>query len=349
VLRTGLCCLLGIDVPIVSAPMGFVSGPKLAAAVSNAGGLGIMSFNGNPPPLLREEIRRLRSMTDRPFGVNVLLDGPHLPFPVEAVVNVCLEETVPVLSTFWGDPSPWVAAAHAMGVRVMHQVGSVSEALRAARAGVDVIVAQGVEAGGHVVGAVSTMALVPRVVDAVTPVPVVAAGGIADARGLLAALALGAQAAMIGTRFIATPEAYAHQVYKQMVLAATEDQTVRTTLFGHGWPNAPHRTLRTAFVDQWLPEERRGSEQRSDEPVIGQTKIGGQQLPLLRFMGFPPTPDTSGDLESMDFLAGQSVGLVKEIKPAAAVVRDLVDGARHRLLRLGADAASPLPPLLPAR
>ena len=334
-LRTPLCALLGIEAPVFAAPMGFVTGPELAAAVSNAGGLGIMSFSGSPPPVLREAIRHLRSLTGKPFGVNVLLSGPQLPFPVEDVVAVCLEERIPVLSTFWGDPTPYVARAHAAGVKVIDQVGSVADARRAARAGVDVIVAQGLEAGGHLAGEVSTMALVPRVVDEVDPVPVVAAGGIADGRGLLAALALGAQAVMIGTRLIATPEAHAHRIYKEKVLAAAEDETVRTTLFGHGWPNAPHRTLRTPFVERWLPEEARGSEQRPDEPCIGETTVGGQRMPLLRFVGFPPTPDTSGDLESMDFLAGQSVGLVKEMRPAGDVVRELVEGALRVRSRLG--------------
>jgi NAD(P)H-dependent flavin oxidoreductase YrpB (nitropropane dioxygenase family) len=236
---------------------------------------------------------------------------------------------VPVLSTFWGDPTPFVARAHAAGVRVIDQVGSVADAERDARAGIDVIVAQGVEAGGHVAGDVSTLTLVPGVVDAVSPVPVVAAGGIADARGFVAALALGAQGVMIGTRLIATAEAYAHAVYKRRILAASEDETVRTTLFGYGWPNAPHRTLRTPFVERWLPEEARGSEQRCDEPQIGETKIGGVTVPVLRFMEFPPTPDTTGDLDSMDFLAGQSVGLVTDIRTAAEVVRELLEGARR--------------------
>ncbi len=334
IIHTHFCKLFEIEVPIVAAPMGFLTGPDLAAAVSNAGGLGIMSFSANPPPVLRSEIRRLRSLTNKPFGVNVLLSGPHLPFSVEAIVDVCLEERVPVLSTFWGDPTPYVARAHAAGVKVIDQVGSVADAQRAARAGVDAIIAQGVEAGGHIAGTVTTMALVPRVVDAVAPIPVVAAGGIADARGLVAALALGAQAVMIGTRLIATPEAYAHPVYKQKILDANEDQTVRTTLFGFGWPNAPHRTLRTPFVERWLSEEMRGSEQRPDEPRIGETKIGGQPVPLLRFMGFPPTPDASGDFDSMDYLAGQGVGLVKEMKPAAEVVREFVEGARRILSAL---------------
>jgi nitronate monooxygenase len=170
----------------------------------------------------------------------------------------------------------------------------------------------------------------------VAPLPVIAAGGIADGRGLAAALALGAQAVMIGTRLIATPEANAHPVYQEKILAASEDQTVRTTLFGYGWPDAPHRTLRTPFVERWLPEEARGSEQRPDEPRVGTTVIGGQPVPLLRFMGFPPSSDASGDLESMDFLAGQSVGLVKEIRPAADVVREFVEDARNTLCRLAA-------------
>lgn len=216
-----------------------------------------------------------------------------------------------------------------MGLKVIDQVGSVEAAQRSANAGVDVIIAQGVEAGGHVAGEVSTMVLVPRIVDAISPVPVVAAGGIADARGLVAALALGAEGVVLGTRFIATPEAGAHPIYKQWVLNSFEEDTVRTTLFGHGWPNAPHRALRTPFVNEWLKEESRGSEQRADEPVIGETTFGGERVPVLRFMGMPPDEEATGDIESMGLLAGQSVGLVREIKPAAAIVRELVDDARR--------------------
>jgi NAD(P)H-dependent flavin oxidoreductase YrpB (nitropropane dioxygenase family) len=189
------------------------------------------------------------------------------------------------------------------------------------------VIAQGVEAGGHVAGQVSTFVLVPRIVDAVAPTPVAAAGGIADGRGLVAALALGAQAVVLGTRFLATAESAAHLVYKQRVLQATELDTVRTTLFGGGWPHAPHRTLRTPFVDEWLAQEERGSEQRPDEPVIGEGTLMGQRVPIPRFMSLPPDEETTGDIASMALVAGQSAGLVKEIKPAAAVVRDLVDEA----------------------
>jgi NAD(P)H-dependent flavin oxidoreductase YrpB (nitropropane dioxygenase family) len=324
-MKTSLCQMLEIEHPIVAAPMGpDLTGPDLVAAVSNAGGLGILQAQFCPPPLFREEIRRVRQLTDKPFGVNLLLH-----FPVEEQVAVCLKERIPILSLFWGDPTPYVERAHAAGVKVFHQVGSVAEAQRAAAAGVDVIVAQGVEAGGHVAGEVSTLALVPRVVDAVAPRPVVAAGGIADARGVVAVLALGAQAAVLGTRFLASSESRAHPRYKQKVLEASEQDTVRTTLFGYGWPDAPHRTLRTPFVQQWLGQEARGQESRPDEPVVGKTVIGGQPMPVLRFMGFPPNSDASGDIESMDWLAGQAVGLVREVKPAGQIVRELVGEARQ--------------------
>src|ERR1700758_4692397 len=156
-MKTNLCHNLGIEYPIIAAPMGpDLTGPDLVAAVSNAGGLGILQAQFCPPPLFRQEIRRVRTLTDKPFGVNLLLQ-----FPVEDHVAVCLEERVPVLSFFWGDPTPYVEGAHSAGVKVFHQVGSVSEAEHAAAAGVDVIIAQGGEAGGHVAGEVSTLALVP--------------------------------------------------------------------------------------------------------------------------------------------------------------------------------------------
>ena len=323
-MRTRLCESLGIEYPVISAPMGpDISGPELVAAVSNAGGLGILQSQFAPPPQFREAIRRVRSLTEKPFGVNLLLH-----FPAEELVAVCLEERVPVLSFFWGDPSRYVSRAHAAGVKVFHQVGSVADARRSAEAGVDVIIAQGVEAGGHVAGQVSTLVLVPRVVDAVAPTPVAAAGGITDARGLVAVLALGAQAAVLGTRFLASAESHAHPHYKERLLRATEEDTVRTILFGAGWPNAPHRTLRTAFVEQWLGDEARGQESRPDEPLVGATVVSGRAIPLRRFVGFPPNVDATGDIDSMSLLAGQGVGGVNEILPAGRIVRELVEGAR---------------------
>jgi len=319
-MKTPLCDLLGIECPIIAAPMGpDLTGPEFVAAVSNAGGLGILQAQLCPPALFAQTIREVRGLTDRPFAVNLILH-----FEMKDQLHAALDEGVPIISFFWGDPSPYIERVHSSGAKILHQVGSVAEAKRAAATGVDVIIAQGVEAGGHVAGEVSTLALVPRVVDAVAPCPVAAAGGIGDARGLVAVLALGAQAAVLGTRFLASTECRAHPYYKDKLVAANEDETVRTTLFGFGWPNAPHRTLRTNFVKQWLGRESQGQESRIDEPVIGETIIGGQGMPLQRFMGFPPNQDAKGDLDSMDLLAGQSVGLVTNIKPAGEIVRNLV-------------------------
>ncbi|UQA59367.1 NAD(P)H-dependent flavin oxidoreductase [Polyangium aurulentum] len=230
-LHTRACEVLGIEVPILCAPMGpDITSPELAAAVSNAGGLGILSWGLLPPPMLRDLIARMRELTDKPFGVNLILQ-----FPVEESVEVCIQERVPVLSFYWGDPSPYVARAHA--------------------------------------------------------------------------------------------------VYKQKVVEATETGTVRTTLFGGLWPHAPHRALRTPFVEQWLPEEARGNEQRPDEPIIGQTTLAGAQMPVPRFMSVPPSASVSGDIESMALLAGQGVGLVRELEPAAEVVREMIEGAREIITR----------------
>lgn len=331
-LRTALCKALGIQHPIIGAPMGpDLSGPDLVAAVSGAGGLGILQAQLHPPPLLREQIHRIRRKTDKPFGVNFILSFPH-----EAGVALCLEEKVPVISFFWGDPSPLVEDVHQAGAMVFHQVGSVTEARRAADAGVDAVIAQGVEAGGHLAGQVSTFCLVPRVVDSVS-IPVVAAGGVADGRGLAAALALGAQAAAVGTRFLATPEANAHPVYKRRILESGEDDTLRTTLFGGGWPNAPHRALLTPFVREWRAQEERGNQQRPDEPMTGTAHVGGQTFPIQRFMSFPPNAAAEGDIDSWALLAGQGVGLVAELTPAAQLVQRMVQEAEATLSRLRQD------------
>ena len=329
-LKTPLCNLLGIEHPIIAAPMGpDLTGPELVAAVSNSGGLGILQAQLAPPPIFRREILRIRELTDEPFGVNLILH-----FPVEEQIAICIQERVPIISFFWGDPTPYVERVHAAGAKVFHQVGSVADAQRASKANVDVIIAQGVEAGGHIAGEVSTLPLVPRVVDEVAPHPVAAAGGIADGRGVVAILALGAQAAVIGTRFLASNECRAHPDYKEKRLAANESDTVRTILFGYGWPSAPHRTLHTKFVEEWLGKEARGQESRPDEPVIGETVIAGQKMPLLRFMGFPPNADATGDIESMDLLAGQGIGLVRQIKPAGEIVRELMQEAEQIVLGL---------------
>ena len=332
-LRTALSESLGIRYPVLCAPMGALTVPELAAAVSNAGGLGILGASSAPPEVLRARIRRLRELTDRPFGVNLILTRP-----AEERARVCFEERVPLLSLFWGDPAPYAPRARQLGLKVCIQVGTTQAAREAAAAGVDFVIAQGMESGGHTHGQLSSLVPVPQVVDAVRPLPVAAAGGIADGRGLLAALALGAQAAVLGTRFLATPEANAHGRYKEMLLAARSEDTVRTTLFGGGWPDAPHRVLRTRFVDEWIADEARGNANRDDEPEMAQMRMGEQTVSIRRFMVFPPTRDTAGEIESMALYAGQSVGMVERIEGAgdivAKIVAEAADVLRSQLMPL---------------
>jgi NAD(P)H-dependent flavin oxidoreductase YrpB (nitropropane dioxygenase family) len=208
---------------------------------------------------------------------------------------------------------------------VINQVGSVEDAKRDADAGVDIVIAQGVEAGGHIAGTISMLALVPRVVDAIAPTPVAAAGSIADSRGIVAALALGAQAAVLGTRFLASVESDAHPEYKQRVVAAREGDAIRTTLFGRDWPDAPHRVLRTPFVE-------RGD--ASGSTPVGMLHLGPEPIPLMPGAGIPPCRATSGDIASMPLYAGQGVGLVNQVQPAAEIMRELVLGADRILGRM---------------
>ena len=330
-LRTRFCERFGIDAPIVVAPMGpDLTGVELVAAVCHAGGFGILQAQLCGPAQLREEIRRLRTLTSRPFGVNFVLHFPH-----EDGIQVCIEERVAALSLFWGDPTPFIEPAHRAGVSVIVQASSVVDAVHAARAGADFIVAQGAEAGGHCSGSVSTMALVPRVVDAVAPRIVLAAGGIADARGLVAALALGAAGVVMGTRFLATPEANAHTRYKERLVMASEEETVRTILFGNGWPDALHRVLRTDFVERWLSHESETQSFHANEPPVGETVIGERLTQIPRFAAIPPNAATRGDVESMELLAGQSVGLVNDVRPAGDIVRGIMAEATRILELLG--------------
>ena len=239
-------------------------------------------------------------------------------------------------TVFWGDPTPLAARVHAAGSLLMVTVGSVEEAKRAVSGGADIIVAQGWEAGGHVRGTMSTLALVPAVVDEIAPVPVVAAGGIADGRGLAAVLALGAQSAWVGTRFLGASEADLHPIYRARVLDARSADTVYSTLFDGGWPDAPGRALRTPTVVAWEAAGRPATGARAGEgDAIG--RVGDEVL--LRYEAVTPRPDFDGDIEAMSLWAGQGVGLVGREQPAAEIVRELVEEARSVMLSGGRLAA----------
>jgi NAD(P)H-dependent flavin oxidoreductase YrpB (nitropropane dioxygenase family) len=328
-MRTTLCDMLGIEVPIIQAPMGGAVGPRLAAAVSNAGGLGTLPLSWQDNAELREVIRETKSLTDKPIAVNLILE-----YSQEERLEVCLQERVPVISFFWGVDAQLVTRAKAGGAIVMQTVGSVEEAQHAVRCGVDIIVAQGWEAGGHVRGGVTTMALVPAVVDAVSPLPVVAAGGIADGRGLAAVYALGAAGAWIGTRFLMSPEATIHPHYRARLVKASENDTVYLEdLFDVGWPNAPHRVLRNKTVDNWEAAGRpRAGKRPGEGDIIATSKSIG---PLVRYGCETLSEDTEGDIDAISLWAGQGVGLVKKLQPAADIVREIHDEASVILKRLG--------------
>lgn len=331
-LATRLCRDLGVALPIVSAPLGGgLAGPELAAAVSNAGGFGLLGMGGVPAPAIREEIRATRALTQRPFGVGVLL-----PLLAGGEIEACVEERVPVLVLFWGDVRPHVEQARRAGIRVFAQVGSVDEARAAAAAGAAGVIAQGFEAGGHVRGTTALTSLLPAVVDAVKPLPVIAAGGIATGRGVAAALALGAEAVMMGTRFVCSDEAHASTEYKERIVRARAEDTVHTMLFDVGWPDATHRVLRNRAIDEWEAAGRPPSGQRPGEgTIIGRMPMGGAMIDVPRYFVGSPMVGFEGDLEYVALYAGHSCNLVSDVRPAAAIVREVAREAEEILGQLG--------------
>ena len=323
-LRTPLCDQLGLDVPIVQAPIGSASTPELAAAVAEAGGLGMLALTWMSVDEAVHRLRCVRKLTDRPFGVNLVLD-----FPVDDVLEACLEERVPVVSTTWGDPAPANARIHAGGALHFHTVSTSEEARAAAAVGVDVVVAQGWEAGGHVRGTISTLVLTPAVVDAVAPIPVVAAGGIGDGRGLAAVLTLGAQAGWLGTRFLTATEAATHDIYRQRVLEASENDSRHTGCFDGGWPDAPHRVLANSTLAEWEKAGSPSAPRRPGEGEVVARSAGGRRFE--RYSDMPPLQGMEGDLEAMALYAGQSVGLVRAAGTAGDIVAALVAEATAAL------------------
>ena len=310
------------------APMGGAVTPTLAAAVSNAGGLGILPMTWTSPAEIATVVDETRQLTQRPFGVNL-----GLAWDQRERLAAALAAGVRIVSFFWGDASSIIGEAREAGAIVFVTVGTAEEARAATAAGADVVVAQGWEAGGHVWGTVSTLALVPRVVDAVAPVPVVAAGGIADGRGLAAVLALGGDGAWVGTRFLAAREAEIHPDYRRRILAASEADTFYGTLFDRGWPDAPHRTLRNSTIEAWERAGRPASGSRPGETDEPASRPDGS--PVNRYASATPTAALMGDVEPLPHWAGQGVGLVTREASAAAIVESLVTDADAAIESVG--------------
>ena len=312
-LHTRVCDLLGIEHPLIQAGMASYATPELVAAVSNAGGLGLLGSVDWSVDELAARVAAIRRLTSLPFGVNLVLATPHAD-----TLTWLLDARVPVISTSWGDPTAAVAAAHAVGTRVLHQVETPVEAARVAVAGVDAIIAQGSDGGGHI-GQVGTLALVPAVVDAAGGVPVVAAGGIADGRGLAAVMLLGAEGAMLGTRFLATPEAGIAGSWKAAIVAAESDAAwqsdVPDLVWGTRWPGATVRALANDLLRRWQGHE-------------GEL---AQQLPAVQAaIGAAEAREAA---EGFFLYAGQSAGLVRDITPAGELVRRIMVEAERVLGR----------------
>jgi NAD(P)H-dependent flavin oxidoreductase YrpB (nitropropane dioxygenase family) len=323
-LKTKFCELFGIEYPIVCAGMGGVATARLAAAVSEAGGLGTIALAGLPPDAIAAEISAARRLTAKPIAVNLLV-----PFVRPGILDALASQPISAVTLFWGDPAEHIPACKKLNFKVIWQCGSAAEAAAAKSAGADAIIVQGFEAGGHVRGVVTTFALVPQVRDAIGDLPMLAAGGISDGRGLAAAIALGADGAVFGTRFLASHEASAHPKYKQAVIDAQSGDTVHTKLFDIGWPDAAHRVIRTPLVDAW---ERAGSPSAPNRPgegeIVARWHLGGLDSPLPRYSVSPPTEAVEGDVSGLAFYAGQSVGLIDEIAPAGEIVRQIAGEAR---------------------
>lgn len=315
--------ILNINKPIIQAPMAGACGPELVAAVSNAGGFGVIPLWTSQPEQARAGIRKVKQLTDHGFAVNL-----NMSFPYDDQLEICIEEGVFAVSLFWGDSRSAIEKSKKNGLIVFVSVGSAAEAKLAVENGADVIVAQGWEAGGHVWGEVSTLALVPAVVDVVGNTPVVAAGGIADGRGLAAIMMLGAQGAWIGTRFLASNEATIHPAYVEKLLSAAEDQTVWAhDLYNVGWPDAPHRTLKNKTYEVWEAAGKPAVGSRPNEgQVIGQRPTGD---PVLTYQSYTPHLESDGDIGEMSLWSGQGVSMVRDVLPASQIVIEIAAEAER--------------------
>ncbi len=314
---------LELEFPIFQAPIGAVASPELAGAVSNSGGLGHLACTWRTPEQLNTLFERMRTLTTRPYGANFVLD-----FPIEEQLAVALDHGVRVISFFWADASSYLSRVRASGAVAIQVVGAIGEAKRAADAGFDLIVAQGREAGGHVRGDMGTMALVPQIVDAVAPLPVLAAGGIADRRGVAAAMALGAAGVWVGTCFLAATEANIHQHYLTSVLGSSGDDTLYSSLFDIGWPAAPLRTLKNSTTRLWEAAGRPMPPNRPGERELVARRADGSEVP--RYFFGSPTRDVIEGAEAMALYAGQAVGLVRATAAAAQIVKELATGLPQR-------------------
>jgi enoyl-[acyl-carrier protein] reductase II len=312
-LKTPICDLFGIEYPVIQGGMAWVSTAPLVAAVSNAGGLGIIGCGGMEPDMLKAQIIETRALTYKPFGVNVLLTHPK----VEELFEVILNDPPAVVTTGAGSPGKYIPALKEKGIKVMPVIPSVALALRMEKAGVDALVAEGTESGGHV-GELTTMVLVPQVVEAVS-IPVVAAGGIIDARGIVAAMALGAQAVQMGTRFLTASETQIHMNVKNEVIRAKDRDTIVTgRSTGH-----PVRVIKNKLSRELERLDMENKPEELEKMGTGKMRLAMQE----------------GDVEWGSLMCGQGAGLVRKVQPAAEIIRELMDGVDRTIEQLSGKIA----------
>jgi len=303
VIKTELCKLLDIEHPIIQGGMAWIATGELAAAVSQAGGLGIIGAGNAPADVVREEIQKVKEVTDKPFGVNVMLLSPY----VDEVIEVVIEEKVPVVTTGAGNPGKYIDALKEAGTKIIPVVPSVALAKRMARLGVDAIIAEGSEAGGHI-GELTTMPLIPQIVRSVD-LPVIAAGGVADGYGLAAVLSLGAVGVQVGTRFICAEECIVHENYKKAILKARDrDAIVTARSTGH-----PVRNLKNKLTRQIEAMEQEGVPKEEIEKL----GIGRLQRAVI-----------DGDVDEGTVMAGQVAAMVSKVEPARDIIIDIIEGAK---------------------
>lgn len=301
-MKTEITKLLGIEYPIIQGGMAWIATYQLAAAVSEAGGLGLIGAGGAPASWVREQIREAKKLTNKPFGVNLMLMNPE----ADEIAKVLVEEGVQVVTTGAGSPEKYMQMWKEAGIKVIPVVASVALAKRMERCGADAIVAEGTEAGGHI-GEITTMVLVPQVVDAVS-IPVIAAGGIADGRGMAAAFMLGAKAVQIGTRFVVAEESIVHENYKNFVVKAKDiDSRVTGRSTGH-----PVRVLRNKQAKEYLKLEAEGASFEELEKLT----LGGLRKAVV-----------DGDVDNGSVMAGQIAGMIKDVKPCAEIISEIVTQA----------------------
>lgn len=317
--ETAFTRAFGMTVPIVQGPMGGVAGPKLVSAVAEAGALGVLPIWVAPINVAIEMIKATQALTSRPFAVNIRAD-----LGMDNLIGAATDLGVGIVHLFWGDPAASMGAVRRGGARMIATVSDGETTRRALDAGASGLIAQGVEAGGHVLGSMPLKDLLPLAVEMAGDVPVAAAGGLSDAEDIAEVFALGASAALLGTRFVAAEESDAHASYRQALVAALAEETVRTLCFDGGWPDAPHRALRNSTFRAWEQAGRPAAGGRPGEGDIIMRDVFGTAY--ARYSATPPLMTMDGDLKAACLYAGMGVGKIADVRPVGALIDEIMEG-----------------------